>query len=59
VFHGIEKDVMEEEVGEDPEVNKNFLEHNIKRLLRTVWGVETDGTFTHVYRFTVSELIVF
>ena len=53
MFHGVEKDVMEEEVGEDPEVNKNFLEHNIKRLLKNIWGVETNGIFSHVYRLTI------
>ena len=43
---------MEEEVGEDPEVNKNFLEHNIKKMLKTVWAIETSAHFTHVYRLT-------
>ena len=50
VFHGVPKDSMEQEVGEDPEVNKNFLEHNIKKMLKSVWSIETSAHLTHVYR---------
>lgn len=50
VFHGVPKDKMEVEMGNDPEVNKNFLEHNLKKILKNVWGIETRAVFTHVYR---------
>ena len=50
VFHGVGKDAMEQELGEDPEVNNNFLEHNIKKLLKKIWGISTKAVFVHVYR---------
>ena len=50
VFHGVELDLMEQEVAGDKEVNKNFLEHNIKKLLKSVWGIQCSAALTHAYR---------
>ena len=32
------------------EMNKNFLEHNIKKLLSSDWGIECNSPFKHVFR---------
>ena len=32
------------------EMNKNFLEHNIKKLLSSDWGIECNSPFRHVFR---------
>jgi hypothetical protein len=50
VFHGVEVDKMEQEAAGDKEVNRNFLEHNIKKLLKSVWGIPCTAAFTHAYR---------
>jgi hypothetical protein len=50
VFHGVEVDLMEQVAGQDKEVNTNFLEHNIKKLLKSVWGIQCTAAFTHAYR---------
>ena len=31
-------------------MNKNFLEHNIKKLLSSDWGIECNAPFRHVFR---------
>ena len=31
-------------------MNKNFLEHNIKKLLSSDWGIECNSPFRHVFR---------
>ena len=36
------------------EMNKNFLEHNIKKLLSSDWGIECNSPFRHVFRCIVS-----
>ncbi len=41
---------MEQVAGQDKEVNTNFLEHNIKKLLKSVWGIQCTAAFTHAYR---------
>ena len=48
-FHGVSKDEMEEESGDD-EIKKNFLDHNIKKLLLNEWGIECNAPFKHVFR---------
>ena len=53
VFHGVEVDKMEQEAGGDKEVNRNFLEHNIKKILRSVWGIQCTAVFTHAYRSNI------
>ena len=35
------------------EMNKNFLEHNIKKLLSSDWGIECNSPFRHVFRCIV------
>ena len=49
MFHGVSKDEMEEESGDD-EIKKNFLDHNIKKLLLNEWGIECNAPFKHVFR---------
>ena len=50
MFHGVMKDEMEEETG-DEEIKKNFLDHNIKKLLENEWGIECTAPFKHVFRY--------
>ena len=50
VFHGIEKDTMEKTTEGDIEVEKNFLEHNIRKLLKKEWGVDFKAPFKHFAR---------
>ena len=49
MFHGVLKDEMEEGT-EDEELKKNFLDHNIKKLLKNEWGIECTTPFKHVFR---------
>ena len=49
MFHGVEKDTMEE-MSKDEEIKKNFLDHNIKKLLLTEWDIDCSAVFTHVFR---------
>ena len=50
VFHGIEKDVMEVSTDGDVEVDKYFLEHNIRKLLKNEWGIDFKTAFQHFSR---------
>ena len=50
VFHGIKKDAMEKSTEEDFEVEKNFLEHNIRKLLKKEWGIDFKAPFKHFSR---------
>ena len=50
MFHGVIKDEMEEETADD-EIRKNFLDHNIKKLLLNEWGIECSAPFKHVFRY--------
>ena len=50
VFHGIEKDAMEKSSEGDVEVEKNFLEHNIRKLLEKEWGIDFKAPFRHFSR---------
>ena len=49
MFHGVAKDDMEEGSGDD-EIKKNFLDHNIKKLLLNEWGIECSALFKHIFR---------
>ena len=49
MFHGVEKDTMEE-MSKDEEIKKNFLDHNIKKLLLIEWDIDCSAVFTHVFR---------
>ena len=49
MFHGVAKDEMEEGSGDD-DIKKNFLDHNIKKLLSNEWGIEYDAPFKNVFR---------
>ena len=50
VFHGVDVDDMEKMTG-DQDIRKNFLDHNIKKLLKSEWGIECSVPFKHVFRF--------
>ena len=54
VFHGIEKDAMEKSTEGNIEVEKNFLEHNIRKLLKKEWGIDFQAPFRHFSRLEVS-----
>ena len=49
MFHGVDVDDMERMTG-DPDIRKNFLDHNIKKLLKSEWGIECCVPFKHVFR---------
>ena len=49
VFHGVVVDDMERMTG-DEDIRKNFLDHNIKNLLKSEWGIECSVPFKHVFR---------
>merc|ERR1719189_3054704 len=44
VFHGVVVDDMERMTG-DEDIRKNFLDHNIKNLLRAEWDIECAAPF--------------
>ena len=50
VFHGIKKDAMEKSTEEDFEVQQNFLEHNIRKLLKKEYGIDFKAPFKHFSR---------
>ena len=50
VFHGVKVDDMERMTG-DEDIRKNFLDHNIKNLLRAEWDIECAAPFKHVFRW--------
>ena len=50
MFHGVDVDDMERMTG-DPDIRKNFLDHNIKKLLKSEWGIECSVPFKHVFRY--------
>ena len=49
VFHGVAVDQMETMSGDD-DIKKNFLDHNIKKLLSSEWGIQCSAPFKHVFR---------
>ena len=51
VFHGIEKDTMEKNTEANQEVAKNFLEHNIRKILKKEFGVDFRAPFKHFSRY--------
>ena len=34
----------------DEDIKKNFLDHNIKKLLKSEWDIECVRPFKHVFR---------
>ena len=56
VFHGVDVDDMERMTG-DPDIRKNFLDHNIKKLLKSEWGIECSVPFKHVFRFGIVAML--
>ena len=49
VFHGVQVDDMEL-MSRDEDIKKNFLDHNIKKLLKSEWDIECVRPFKHVFR---------
>ena len=49
VFHGVQVDDMEL-MSRDEDIKKNFLDHNIKKLLKTEWDIDCSRPFKHVFR---------
>ena len=56
VFHGVDVDDMERMTG-DQDIRKNFLDHNIKKLLKSEWGIECSVPFKHVFRFVIVAML--
>ena len=50
VFHGVQVDDMEL-MSRDEDIKKNFLDHNIKKLLKSEWDIECVRPFKHVFRW--------
>ena len=49
VFHGVQVDDMEL-MSRDEDIKKNFLDHNIKKLLKSEWDIDCSRPFKHVFR---------
>ena len=49
-FHGVEVDKMEVS-STSQEMQRNFLEHIITRLLRKEWGIPFTGSFKEICRY--------
>ena len=53
VFHGVAFDKLEEETQQnDAEIKKNIIEHKIRSLIKSEWGIDCKATFKHVFRWT-------
>ena len=50
VFHGVQVDDMEL-MSRDEDIKKNFLDHNIKKLLKSEWDIDCVRPFKHVFRW--------
>ena len=50
VFHGVQMDDMEL-MSRDEDIKKNFLDHNIKKLLKSEWDIDCVRPFKHVFRW--------
>ena len=57
VFHGVDVDDMERMTG-DQDIRKNFLDHNVKKLLKSEWGIECSVPFKHVFRSLDNESLL-
>ena len=53
VFHGVMLDDMERMTA-DEDISRNFLDHNIKKLLQAEWDIECTAPFKHVFRFNIT-----
>ena len=51
VFHGVAFDKIEEETSEDAEMKKNIIEHKIRNIMKSEWGIDCKASFKHVFRF--------
>ena len=51
VFHGVAPDELEEETKvADAAIKKNFIEHKIRSIMKTEWGIDCSASFKHVFR---------
>ena len=52
VFHGVALDQLEEETKLDDEaIKKNFIEHKIRSIMKSEWGIDCNASFKHVFRY--------
>ena len=51
VFHGVAFDKIEEETNDDAEIKKNIIEHKIRNIMKSEWGIDCNASFKHVFRF--------
>ena len=55
VFHGIESDLVEEQMQmEDADIKKSFIDQRIRDLLMEKWDLDCTATFKHVFRSSIS-----
>ena len=51
VFHGVETDLVEEQMQmDDADIKKNFMDQRIRDLLMEKWEIDCTATFKHVFR---------
>ena len=52
VFHGVASDQLEEETKlDDAAIKKNFIEHKIRSIMKSEWGIDCNASFKHVFRY--------
>ena len=51
VFHGVEMDDLEKETEmDDADIKKNLIDHKIRSMLSTEFGMECNAKFKHAFR---------
>ena len=51
VFHGVETDLVEEQMQmDDADIKKNFMDQRIRDLLMEKWDLDCTASFKHVFR---------
>ena len=57
VFHGVAFDKLEEETKQDDAaIKKNFIEHKIRSIMKSEWGIDCNASFKHVFRYILTRL---
>ena len=51
VFHGVAFDKLEEDSkDDDASIKKNLIEHKIRTVMKSEWGLDCKAAFKHVFR---------
>ena len=60
VFHGVAFDKLEEETKQDDAaIKKNFIEHKIRSIMKSEWGIDCNASFKHVFRYIDQDMFTF